>query len=242
MMHWYAIDIWRFFVYWNERSTCNYRYILRLDEDSYIHSPIKYDIFNVMATQKYVYGFRMCAYEMQVTRRMSALWLNRHEKFVPQRELSLEMCGFYNNFFVADLQFFARPDVIAFLDFIDRQGHIYRRRLGDLMIHSMAVYWFAESREIYRFLDFTYEHGTRNNTNGCLLWGGIQAGYNDQNAVETVAAFASEQLSRGCAINASALSNDDLSPTYNRLTKHVTLPTVTAGRVELPSGKGLLSG
>jgi hypothetical protein len=195
-----------------------------------------------MATQQYVYGFRMCAYEMQVTRRMSAMWNNRHEKFRPRRELALEMCGFYNNFFVADLNFFTRPDVAEFLDFIDRQGHIYRRRLGDLMIHSMAAYWFAENREIYRFLDFTYEHGTKNTTDGCLLWGGIQAGYNDRNALATVTSFQSEQLARGCAANASALSNADLSPSYNRLTKHVSLLTVSAGRVELPSGRGILSG
>ena len=152
MMHWFAIDVWDFFAQFNTQSGCNYRYLFRLDEDSFIHSPIHYDVFELMEAGKYVYGFRMCAYEMKVTQRMSTMWLKRHANFVAQREIDLDMCGFYNNFFVADLEYFRSPEVSNFLQFIDKQGNIYRRRLGDLMIHSMAVYWFAPRERIHRFL------------------------------------------------------------------------------------------
>jgi alpha 1,2-mannosyltransferase len=243
MMHWFAIGIWDFFEWWNQQSRCHYRYVFRLDEDSFIHSPIQYDVFDLMQQQEYVYGFRMCSYEMKVTQRMSSLWLKRRAEFEPKRSIRLDMCGFYNNFFVADLHFFKSEPVQQFLRFIDRQGHIYRRRLGDLMIHSMAVYWFAPQYQIHRFLDFTYEHGTLNTTTGCLLWGGIQAGYQDSNAAETVGRYYDIMTrKRNCSVNSRRLTEEDLSPTYaDHAGESMSLWTVTAGGVELP-GRGILSG
>ncbi|GAX12478.1 alpha 1,2-mannosyltransferase [Fistulifera solaris] len=245
MMHWFAIDIWEYFSQINEQEGCRYRYIWRLDEDSFIHSPIRYDIFDYMSTQQFVYGFRMCAYEMKVTQRMWTMWTKRHPEFKAQRPIDLEMCGIYNNFFVADLEFFTRPDVAQFLRFIDRQGHIYRRRLGDLMIHSMAVYAFAPPQQIHRFLDFTYEHGTVNRTDGCLVWGGIQAGYDDDHAAETLSQFY-DRYGNCSGVRASYLGVSDLSPSYSHVSTskkaRLSLFTVTAGEVELPAGKGMLSG
>jgi hypothetical protein len=247
MMHWYAIDIWNFFADWNELSGCNYKFIFRLDEDSFILSPIQYDIFNFFESNQYVYGYRMCAYEMQVIQRMWKMWKKRSPTFVPQRDIDLKMCGFYNNMFVADLRFFRSNQVQPFLRFIDKQGQIYRRRLGDLMIHTMAVLAFAPAERIHRFLDFTYEHGTLNETNGCLIWGGIQAGYADPNASATMLDFyRTTMLDRGCSGNATFLTYPDLSPTYSHLTselkRKISLQTIVAGRVELPAGKNILSG
>jgi hypothetical protein len=246
MMHWYAIDVWEFFAKWNKKTGCRYRYLFRLDEDSFIHSAIRYDIFDFVRSNNYVYGYRMCAYEMAVTRRMWTMWRNRHTKFVPQRQIKPELCGFYNNMFVADLEFFLSQDVQAFLQFIDRQGHIYRRRLGDLMIHSMAVYGFAEKNQIHRFLDFTYEHVTVNQTSGCLAWGGIQAGYDDPLAIDTLNTYYQSRLvDNGCAGNATFLYAEDLSPTYAHFSgttrRKLPLYTITAGRIETPA-MGILSG
>ena len=113
------------------------------------------------------------------------------------------------------------------------------------MIHSMAAYAFAPPSQIHRFLDFTYEHGTVNHTNGCLVWGGIQAGYDDDNAVETVSQFY-DRFSNCSGVRASYLGSPDLSPSYAHLpsatTEKLALFTVTAGEVELPAGKGALSG
>jgi hypothetical protein len=111
----------------------------------------------------------------------------------------------------------------------------------------MAVYWFSPKKHIHRFLDFTYEHGTYNETNGCLLWGGMQAGYNDPNAYTTLSNFNKTlTIDRGCAVNASDFNEYDLSPSYahipNSLKGKVSLPTITAGNVEFPLGKGYLSG
>ena len=246
MMHWYAIDIWDFFRDYNAHQKCNYRYIFRLDEDSFIHSPIPYDVFDFFAVNRFVYGYRLCAYEMKVAQRMWKWWKRKHPDFSPKRELDLDMCGFYNNFFVADLEFFTSPAVSAFLKFIDQQGHIYRRRLGDLMIHTMSVIAFAPANRIHRFLDFTYEHGTVEK-DGCLAWGGIQAGYNDPNASHTLDRFyGSMSLERNCQVNTTFLQEQDLSPTYSHISPsfkgRVSLHTTMRGWVESSAGLNNLTG
>eukprot|EP00977_Amphora_coffeiformis_P018105 scaffold6164_cov163-Amphora_coffeaeformis.AAC.16 len=257
MIQFFAIHIWEFFTRLNEKIVRNaeatstskptgYRYIMRLDEDSFLHSPIDYNIFEFMESQRYVYGYRMCSYEMQTAYRM---W-RRYQKFkgpedVPKRDLALRGCGFYNNFFVADLEFFRQDDVQDFLQFIYQRGHIYVWRLGDLVIHTMTIYKFAQSFQVHRFLDFTYEHGTIDNTTGCLMWGGMQAGYRDVEAAKRLDKYHRERSKDGaCVLNQTILTLEDLSPTYAHLPsdiKSVALQTVVAGNVEV-IGKGNLSG
>mmetsp|Transcript_34027 Transcript_34027/g.82501 ORF Transcript_34027/g.82501 Transcript_34027/m.82501 type:complete len:1245 (+) Transcript_34027:40-3774(+) len=246
MMHFFAVDIWNFFRDYEESSGCSYRYIMRFDEDSYLHSPIQYNIFDFMEKNKYLYGFRLCAYEMQVTQRIWRLWRRRKNNPKPIRDIELEMCGIYNNFFVANLAHFQSQPVQKFLNFVDRQGFIYRRRLGDLMIHSMATYAFTPPEQIHRFLDFTYEHGTVNHTSGCVVWGGIQAGYDDPHADETLNSFWQRKVADvgNCANKDFLLSKENLSPTYSHLPPEkagVQLRTIMDGKIELPD-KGALSG
>lgn len=246
MMHFFAIDIWHFFSDYGTETGCNYEYIMRFDEDSYLHSPIKYDIFEFMNANDYYYGFRLCAYEMQVTQRIWRLWTRRKHNPKPMRDIDLEMCGVYNNFFIAKLSHFQSPQVQQFLQFVDRQGFIYRRRLGDLMIHSMATYAFTPPSQIHRFLDFTYEHGTVNHTSGCVVWGGIQAGFDDPNADQTLDSFYEKKVRQvGCTNKDYIVSEENLSPTYSHLEQsqngNLGLRTIMAGKIELPD-KGILSG
>jgi hypothetical protein len=219
---------------------------MRFDEDSFLWSPIKYDVFDYMRRNDFNYGFRLCSYEMQITRRIWKIWRNIKGSPTPERDIDLDMCGIYNNFFVAKVSFFQTNQVQRFLKLVDRQGMIYRRRLGDLMIHSMAVYAFSPPEKIHRFLDFTYEHSTFNTSTGCVVWGGIQAGYDDLNASTTLQNYLLKMDSNEvCKANLYLMTKDDLSPTYQHLPDYlngeVKLETIMAGKVELP-GRGLLSG
>lgn len=247
MMHWYAIGLWDFFDQYSQETGCSYRYLFRLDEDSYLHSPIRYDIFDFMKSNNYAYGYRMCAYEMRVTQRIQKVFLKRKgDSFRPAREVDLDMCGFYNNFFVADIQHFRTPAVQEFLRIVDRHGLIYRRRLGDLMIHSLSVYFFAPPERIHRFLDFTYQHSTEDQSTGCVTWGGIEAGYDDPDAEKTMTEYYQRQVvDLNCTSNATFLSEADLSPTYAHypadLKGRLFLHSIMSGNVEKP-GKGILSG
>jgi hypothetical protein len=242
--------MWSFFEELNAHQGCSYRHILRIDEDSFVLSPIDYDIFDYMKQNEFVYGFRMCAYEMDYNRYIGGWVMKWKAKTTVKREITKDMCGFYNNFFVADLQFFTSPPVREYLQQVHRQGFIYRKRYGDLMIHTTAVYSFADPGKIHRFLDFTYQHVTTDHIlhpeQGCVVWGGIQAGYKDAQAEHTLAAYLDEYVIRKrCTANTTYLEPRDLSPTYQHIPEpylnKVSLKTIAAGRVELP-GKDILSG
>lgn len=245
MIHFFAIDIWSFFQQYKEKTGCEYEYIMRFDEDSYLRSPIQYDIFDYMKTNDLNYGFRICAYELSSTNRIQKLW-KRTKMYAPIREIDFDMCGMYNNFFVARVSFFQSPKVQRFLNFVDRQGLIYRRRLGDLQIHSLAVYGYSEQEKIHRFLDFTYEHGTT--IDNCIHWGGIQAGYDDPNADPTLDNYWAEKVTQNnCTLMKDyKMMPENLSPTYQHLPdsldgKNWNLRTIMAGDVEIDE-KGILSG
>ena len=262
MCRWFGQQLWYFFQdlnkHHNNNEKCQYRYIARLDEDSFLLSPINYDIFELMATQRYLYGYRMCAYELEET--LPKIWFKKWRKSLhneSQRQPFIDpgLCGFYTNFFVADLEFFLSPDVTKFLREIDRRGLFYRKRFGDLLVHALAVYAFAPPTQIHRFLDFTYQHATidyfKDREKECISWGSIQAGYNDPQGEQKVDQFyQTHVLDKDCpTANLTYLFEDDLSPTYAHLPDAIRhqqggrfkLKTVHAGKVELPR-QGILSG
>jgi hypothetical protein len=129
---------------------------------------------------------------------------------------------------------------------VDQRKFVYRKRYGDLVIHSMAVYAFARKEQIHRFLDFTYQHFTLG-PDGCILWGGIQAGYLDPHADALLDQFYQSRVTSqtGCRANVTHLTAQDLSPSYSHLSddwkEKISLRTICSGRVEL-SGQGILSG
>jgi len=52
--------MWDFFQELNAQTGTRYRYIMRMDEESFFHSPIRYDIFGYMSQKDYWYAFRTC--------------------------------------------------------------------------------------------------------------------------------------------------------------------------------------
>jgi hypothetical protein len=111
----------------------------------------------------------------------------------------------------------------------------------------MTVYGHSPPEKIHRFLDFTYEHATLDEKTGCLVWGGIQAGYHDKNATVVLNNFYNKHVvdKNGCSAKISFPTETDLSPTYQHLPENlggkVVLRSIMAGKVELPN-KGILSG
>lgn len=226
MIRWFAIKIWDFFA----AQPCNIDYIMRLDEDSFIYSPIKYNIFEFMKEHDYNYGYRQCAYVMYEVEKPWKKYLaerkSRDSSFEPMRNWEVDLCGFYNNFFIAKLDFFRSDNVQDFLSSVDKSGTIYRDRTGDLGLHTLSVYAFSPPEKIHRFLDFTYEHFTMvSPPNGCPAIGGIQQGYNDPQGRTLVMKkhrIYRKQLNCG-AVNTKrnlfTLTWIDLSPTYNHIPK-----------------------
>lgn len=160
MMRWFAILIWPYLE--NE----GYSHVMRLDDDSYIHSKIDYNLFDYMRNNKRKYGFRQPVRDSGVGRGYDAVvnnYLAEHpnattEEMIDRYNTASRRVGFYNNFFIADIGFFTSEPVKGLLKAIDESKLIYTERTGDLVIHSTAVRLFARPDEIHWFRDFTYEH------------------------------------------------------------------------------------
>jgi hypothetical protein len=188
---------------WEVAEELGYQWIMRLDDDGYVLSPIRFNIFARMAERNLQYGFRLTSWEhgepanrgdfhkfvreYALQRRIEPKWgLARScpdrslERFTPER------CGqvytIYNNFFVSKVSFWRRPDVRAFLTHVDASKTIYYNRWGDALWHSVALQLFMPRAQVHMFDDFTYEHTSRkiyfyrNKPTVCFQWGGIAIG------------------------------------------------------------------
>lgn len=146
-----------------------YDYYMRLDDDSYIMSEIRYDIFKFMQENDIVYGYRFSKFDGHAeTARTLPKTVLRYIKTnkidIKCDTANINHQNFYNNFHVSKVNFWKREDVKAFLKYIDEQGGIYRYRWGDSTIQALAVKMFTEPKQIYKFDDFDYYHASHNET------------------------------------------------------------------------------
>lgn len=265
MIRWYALKLYDFVRdYAASKDGCQYTYLMRMDEDSYLHSPVRYDLFDFMQTNNYSYAFRMCAYEFETD-----VWEDYMDHIGhcglslpegrPFRLVKSDLCAFYNNFFILDVRFIFQPEVQYFLQWNDAVGLMYRERYNDLQIQAIAVYHFLPPERIHRFLDFTYEHMSYKQIEDlqCPHWGAIQSGYLDTNINATFTRFRHESnmnRHRCPGIRRYPFVSKDLSPTYSHLPPpqwwnktfgvslgHFKWKTFAAGSVE-GRFRGIMSG
>lgn len=76
-------------------------------------------------------------------------------KWTGKRNFNGATCGFCNNWFIGELEFFLKEDVQHFLKWVDRESYMYRNRTNDLVIQTDTVITFAEAKQIQCFLDWT---------------------------------------------------------------------------------------
>ena len=160
MMRWFSVLIWPYL------TQEGYTHVMRLDDDSYIHSKIHYNLFDYMRENKKKYAFRQPVRDSGVGKGYDKIvddYLLEHPSATSQELINTyknvsKRVGFYNNFFMAEISFFTNEPVVGLLRAIDESTLIYKERTGDLVIHSTAVRLFLHPNEIHWFRDFTYEH------------------------------------------------------------------------------------
>ena len=185
MMRWFAILIWPYL------SELGYTHVMRLDDDSYIYSRVKYNLFDYMRDHNTVYGFRQPVIEDAVGNGwdevVDTFLFNHKNATTPQLIDDFQQdrrISFYNNFFIADISFFMKPPASTFLHYIDRSNLIYTQRTGDLVIHSTVVRLLVPPNRIHWFRDFSYQHMTlctnpkcgQGVVKGCPQNGGLSRG------------------------------------------------------------------
>jgi len=245
--------MWDYFHDVNRDVGTHYRFIMRMDEESFFHSSIDYDLFGYMSRNDYYYAYRICSYEMNALQQIfnnytTEVRLRLGSDWVKNRQFNGGYCGFYNNWFIGALDFFQSDNVQHMLQWFDAGGYMYRDRLNDLVIQTGAVYAFCPPDKIHRFLDWSYEHFTLDKR-GCPLWGALTTGYLDQKAEEHVSTFVRQLEDANCTLSASPrvpglhVSREhvqDLSPLYHHLPpalRNITLISIKAGKIDVP-GQG----
>ncbi|THH15416.1 hypothetical protein EW146_g5055 [Bondarzewia mesenterica] len=68
------------------------------------------------------------------------------------------LCHFWSNFEIADMDFWRGEAYTKFFEFLDSKGGFYYERWGDAPVHSIATALFARKDQIQFFREIGYEH------------------------------------------------------------------------------------
>ncbi|THH10402.1 hypothetical protein EW145_g1357 [Phellinidium pouzarii] len=149
-----------------------YRYYWRVEPGVKYFCDMNYDPFLMMQEQKKVYSFTISLYEWQQT--IPTLWSTVKEfiKEFPQYLAennamdylsndggnTFNLCHFWSNFEIADMDFWRGEAYSAFFDYLEKKGGFYYERWGDAPVHSIAAALFANKDQIHFFRDIGYRH------------------------------------------------------------------------------------
>lgn len=165
----------------------NYKYYWRIEPGVKFRCDIDYDIFRFMRENEKDFGFVLSIFEYRDTITglwdFVKEWLlnGNIEKIHPSALLDFiigtpnceptmedlgetiskseyNLCHFWNNFEIANMDFFRSPTYRSFFDYIDSTGGFFYSRYGDAVIHSIAVSLFMDREKVHWFNDIGYYH------------------------------------------------------------------------------------
>ncbi|KAJ6502537.1 glycosyltransferase family 15 protein [Mycena sanguinolenta] len=149
-----------------------YRYYWRVEPNVKFFCDIQYDPFVWMESHDKVYGFTISLEEHEPT--VPTLW-DSVKEFMSQYPHLIEpensmdflsdnkgekynMCHYWSNFEIADMDFWRGQAYTQFFEFLDAKGGFYYERWGDAPVHSIAASLFARRDQIHFFRDIGYRH------------------------------------------------------------------------------------
>ena len=144
----------------------NIEYIMRLDDDSILTSPIGYDLFKLMKVNKKLYGSASLTVDDPIC--VAGLW--EHARiFMNQSRLHVNLSDvffsewkdgdvFYNNFEVSHVSVWQHPVWREFMSYIDDTQGIFKYRWGDAPIHGLGMSMILRKDQVHIFSDIGYTH------------------------------------------------------------------------------------
>ncbi|KIM60235.1 glycosyltransferase family 15 protein [Scleroderma citrinum Foug A] len=149
-----------------------YRYYWRVEPGVHFHCNVDSDPFLFLQDNNKTYGFTIAMYEFEATIR--TLWQTVREftQLHPQyihtdntlaflsndNGLHYNLCHFWSNFEIADMDFWRSDAYMSFFNFLDEKGGFYYERWGDAPVHSIAASLFLPRDAIHFFQEIGYEH------------------------------------------------------------------------------------
>lgn len=163
----------------------NYDYYFRVEPEVEYFCDFPYDPFQIMRTQNRKYGFVISIREYEQT--IPTLWESVQEyididdgniidmssnayDFITGDDIvgndraiyvtsnDYNMCHFWTNFEVGDLNFFRSDAYLQFFQHLDSKGGFYYERWGDAPVHSIAASLLLDRDEIIHFDEIGYYH------------------------------------------------------------------------------------
>ncbi|XP_013387234.1 glycolipid 2-alpha-mannosyltransferase 2 isoform X2 [Lingula anatina] len=135
----------------------------RLDDDSELLSDVTYDVFKFMQDRDLTYAYIRLIFDV-IPDCIAGLRGNT-TKYVQEQKLTPtflerlpENLGLYNNFELSRFSFWRRPDVKAYLNYIDHAGGIFYNRWGDAPIKTTALAIFENLDKIFQLTNVQYHH------------------------------------------------------------------------------------
>ena len=156
MCHFFANDIFlRPELQW-------YTYQMRLDVDSYILAPVKFNVFEKMEREGIRYTYRMIMKEKPEWAigllKTAEDYFDRHSETVRGVRRLCSVKLYYTNFEICDLNFFRGTEWQDFFAAIDAARGIWRHRWGDAPIRWLGVKHLLRKDEIYCLRCMKYHH------------------------------------------------------------------------------------
>lgn len=159
--------------FYEEPALASYKYYWRVEPDIKIFCDIPEDPFRYMRVHDKVYGFTISMHEFERT--IQTLWsttkqfIAEHPEYVAENNAmkflsddkgeTYNMCHFWSNFEIADLDFWRSPAYRDYFNYLDKTGGFFYERWGDAPIHSIAASLFLPMEKIHMFEDIGYYHG-----------------------------------------------------------------------------------
>ncbi|KAF5376838.1 hypothetical protein D9757_008886 [Collybiopsis confluens] len=148
-----------------------YRWYWRIEPNVHFHCDIRFDPFLYMEENNKVYGFTITMYEFQKTIPMNAIvidFFKLYPEYLAKDNAmgfissdngdSYNLCHFWSNFEIADMNFWRGEAYTKFFQYLDEKGGFYYERWGDAPVHSIAVLTMVPSNQIKFFDEIGYEH------------------------------------------------------------------------------------
>lgn len=155
MCHFFANEI--FF----RKELDGYDYYMRLDDDSYIMSPLKFNVFSHMKTHSIRYAYRIILRDHAKVCRGLENVIKSH--FISANPVGKIFCpppykAFYNNFEICDLSWFRKSPWQDYFAIIEKSNGIWKYRWGDAPIRYYGVMNLIPQKEIWCIKELHYRH------------------------------------------------------------------------------------
>lgn len=138
-------------------------YYLRLDNDSFILEPVKYDIFKFMENRDLIYGYNCVNVDNPLV--VDGLWEISEQYSKKTKVMKKPFADikhphiYYTNFEIGKFNWFLQKEYLNYYNFIDKSGGIYHKRWGDAAIKYLGIEMFLEDSKKHCFSDIKYFHG-----------------------------------------------------------------------------------